>query len=269
MKDKKYILSFDVSTSSIGICLFEDLGEYGKLLLLTHFEPKVKENTQIERLKAKADLCVEKMVEDFSKYNVQRIVVEKPLLNSNSQKTAQILAMFNEYLTAKISEAFGLPIDFITVHDSRKYALPELLGGNGKMMSDFPKTVAGLKKNSWSKFLIMYLISQRYPNIQWLLNNNLKINKKNFDRADSIVAILGFMIMQGHWSKMKEVSFWKNVDLSYERCVEIIEKNVAYEKFAKDHVDNNKNLTREQKMQVKRKYLDEQFKIKEYLNVDY
>jgi RNase H-fold protein (predicted Holliday junction resolvase) len=269
MEDKKYILAFDVSTSSIGICLFEDLGTYGKLLLLTHFEPKVKENTQIERLKAKADLCVDKMVEDFSKYNIERIVVEKPLLNSNNQKTAQILAMFNEYLTTKISEAFDVPIDFITVHDARKYALPELLGENGKMMSDFPKTVAGLKKNNWSKFLIMYLISQRYPNIQWLLNNNLKINKKNFDRADSIVAILGFMIKEKHWEQMGDPSFWEGADFSYERCVEIIEKNVAYEKFAKEHIDNRKDLVKEQKMQVKRKYLDEQFRIKEYLNVDY
>ena len=148
MEDKKYILSFDVSTSSIGICLFEDLGDYGKLLLLTHFEPKVKENTQIERLNAKADLCVEEMIEDFSTYNIQRIIVEKPLLNSNSQKTAQVLAMFNEYLTVKISAAFNIPVDFITVHDARKYALPELLGENGKMMSDFPKTVAGSKKSN-------------------------------------------------------------------------------------------------------------------------
>lgn len=142
MEDKQYILSLDVSTSSVGICLFEDEGTTGKLILLTHFEPKVKKDTQLGKLKAKADLCVQKLTDDFSMYNISRIVVEKPLLNSVNQKTAAILAMFNEYLSNELSKLFELEIDFITVHNARKYGLPELLGKNGRMMSDFPKQVA-------------------------------------------------------------------------------------------------------------------------------
>jgi hypothetical protein len=42
MEDKKYLLALDVSTSCIGIALFEDLGTKGKLTLLNHVAPKVK-----------------------------------------------------------------------------------------------------------------------------------------------------------------------------------------------------------------------------------
>lgn len=269
MKDKKYILSLDVSTSSIGISLFEDLGEEGKLILLTHFEPKTKVDTQLERLKDKADLCVDKIKEDFKDYNIVKVVVEKPLLNSKNQKTAQVLAMFNEYLTNQIGKTLGLEIDFISVHQARVNALPELLGSNGKYMSDFPKEISGFKKSKWSKFLIMYLISQRFPKITWLLNRNLMVNKKNFDRADSIVAGLGFMIKQGTWKKMGDINYWEGVDLGYDRCVEIIEKNIAYEILSKElnKRKNNKEITNENVKKLKRNYLDKDFKIKDYLNV--
>jgi len=273
MKNKKYILGLDISTSTIGICLFEDLGEEGRLVVLTHFEPKISPSppTQLEKLIEKADLCLDKIKHDYhyDNYNITKIIVEKPLFNSINQKTAKILEIFNEYLTSKLGQFYGLEVDFVTVHNARKYGLPELVGKSGKLMSDFPKTVAGLKKSNWSKFLIMYLISQRYKDIVWLLNNNLKVNKKNFDRADSIVTVLGYMIKNMHWDKMKPIDYWKGCNLSYDRCVEIIEKNVAYEKFTKEHIDSNKKYSSTDKKKVKRKYLDEVFKIKNYLNVEY
>jgi hypothetical protein len=267
---QKYILSLDVSTSTLGISLFEDMGSYGKLVILTHFEPKLnpEPDTQLERLKEKADLCVEKLFLDFGDYNIVRIVVEQPLLNSVTQKIAKLLEIFNEYLTTKLSKKMNLPIDFISVDDARRYALPELMGKNGKMMSDFPKKISNLGKNEWSKFLIMYLVSQRYRGIKWLLNNALKVNKKNFDRADSVVACLGFMVKSGIWAEMGKKDYWEGADFSYERCVEIIEKNVAYEKFSSLHIDKNKDLKPEDKLKVKRKYLTEEFKITDFLNVD-
>ena len=36
------ILGLDVSTKTIGIAIFEDSGENGKLQLLTHITPKIK-----------------------------------------------------------------------------------------------------------------------------------------------------------------------------------------------------------------------------------
>jgi RNase H-fold protein (predicted Holliday junction resolvase) len=37
-----YIIGMDVSTKTIGVSLFEDKGESGKLLELTHVTPKIK-----------------------------------------------------------------------------------------------------------------------------------------------------------------------------------------------------------------------------------
>lgn len=273
MEQKKYILGLDVSTSTIGISLFEDLGKEGRLVVLTHFEPTITPNppTQLEKLIEKAELCLDKIKEDFhfEKYNITKIIVEEPLYNSINQKTAKILEIFNEYFTYKLGKFYNLKIDFITVHNARKFGLSELIGKNGKLMSEFPNSIAGLKKTAWNKFLIMYLISQRYKSITWLLNNNLKINKKNFDRADAIVTALGYMIKEGFWTNMESLDFWKDCDLSHERCIEVIEKNIAYERFSKEHIDKNKEYTPEEKKKVKRKYLDDVFKIKNYINVEY
>jgi RNase H-fold protein (predicted Holliday junction resolvase) len=40
--EKKYILGLDVSTKTIGIALYEDLGDKGALTVLTHVTPKIK-----------------------------------------------------------------------------------------------------------------------------------------------------------------------------------------------------------------------------------
>lgn len=53
-KEPNFILALDVSTSTIGIALFEDLGDSGELKLLHHVSPKVKpkpENKMEELLK--------------------------------------------------------------------------------------------------------------------------------------------------------------------------------------------------------------------------
>lgn len=269
MENKKYILGLDVSTSCIGVTIFEDLGDCGELVVLNHLEPKVKTDTYIEKLIAKAELCINKLYENYKDFNIVRIIIEKPLKNSKNQKTALMLEMFNEYFSHHLGLKFGLEVEFITVHNARKYGLPELLGDNGRMWSDFPKKVANMTKGKWSKFLIMYLVSQRYKNVVWLLNNNLKISKKNFDRADAIVAVLGYMVLQGHWEKMGNHDYWQNIDVTKERCVEIIEKNVAYEKFCKEHVDGKKEYKPKEKKKIKQRYLKEHFKIKEFINVEY
>ena len=41
-KEPEFLLALDVSTSTIGIALFEDLGSSGELKLLHHVSPKVK-----------------------------------------------------------------------------------------------------------------------------------------------------------------------------------------------------------------------------------
>ena len=43
-KEPNFILALDVSTSTIGIALFEDLGDSGELKLLHHVSPKVNQN---------------------------------------------------------------------------------------------------------------------------------------------------------------------------------------------------------------------------------
>lgn len=264
---KKFILSLDVSTSTVGCTLFLDEGDKGVLAELTHFELKSKVETRLEKYIAKADYAVLALHDKFSEYNIHKIIVEEPLLNSMNQKTANTLDLFNEYFCNKLEKEFNIPVEFISVNDSRKYALPELIGKNGRMYSDLPKLICNQKKSAWSKLLIMYLVSQRYKNIKWLLNNALKIDKNNFDRADSVVVGIGYMVKHGYWEKMGKFQHWGGMDISTEKCVEFITENINYENYCKTNIDKNKSLTPKEKRNQKLLCLRDNFNIGSFVNL--
>ena len=59
-KKPEFLLALDVSTSTIGIALFEDLGDKGKLAFLSHVSPKVKPQPE-----NKMEELFRKVIDDF------------------------------------------------------------------------------------------------------------------------------------------------------------------------------------------------------------
>ena len=96
-KEPEYILALDVSTSTIGIALFEDLGGKGELKLLHHVSPKVKPKPEnkMEELFRKVEIFQTEFLNKYADFGIKRVVIEEPLLQSNNVYTIATLLRFN------------------------------------------------------------------------------------------------------------------------------------------------------------------------------
>ena len=119
------VMGLDVSTRTIGMALFE---EDGKLLELTHITPKIKPQPEnkLEELFRKVD-AFEKVLTRYMDLDVQKVVIEEPLLNSNNVYTVGTLLRFNGMISKVVDDVLGVVPEFISSYDSRAYAFPELM----------------------------------------------------------------------------------------------------------------------------------------------
>ena len=119
------ILGLDVSTKTIGISLFE---EDGRLLELTHITPRIKPipETKLEELFKKVD-AFERLITRYIELDIEKVVIEEPLLNSNNVYTVGTLLKFNGMISKVVSEVLNIIPDFISSYDARAYAFPELI----------------------------------------------------------------------------------------------------------------------------------------------
>ena len=123
------ILGLDVSTKTIGISLFEDNGDNGKLQLLTHITPviKPKPTDNIELLIKKAQVFQFEFLEKYSDIDISRVIIEEPLLQSNNVNTVSTLLRFNGMICRSVYEVLNIVPEFISSYDARKFAFPDLM----------------------------------------------------------------------------------------------------------------------------------------------
>ena len=195
IRNNPKILGLDISTKTIGWALFESSSQ--KLLELTHFSPviKPKPEDKMEELLLKVDGFKEK-IEGYKDFNIERVVIEEPLLNSNNVWTVGILLRYNSMITRVIYEVLGLVPVFISTYNSRKFAWPDLVNENNKgkrvLFGGLPKTI-DKKEIVWKK------VSDAEPQITWLYTRNNTLKKECFDQADAYTCVLGYMRQQGLW----------------------------------------------------------------------
>lgn len=234
---KKYILSLDVSTTTIGAALFEDLGENGKLELLTHISPNIssKIKNPIEKLCLKSEIFEYEFRNKFSGFNIERIIIEEPLLKSNNVSTVASLLRFNGFISKFIYNELGLIPEYISSYDARAYGFPELV----KIRTKSSKTGESLKvskkaepvlfgdyvltptdeyyntltdeqklyykkesKKGWKlnkKYVVWERVNELYDNIGWLYDSKNELKKEMFDAADAICCGVGFMRKNKIW----------------------------------------------------------------------
>jgi hypothetical protein len=213
-KESKYLLSLDVSTSTIGIALFEDLGNRGKLKLLHHVSPKVKPKPQnkTEELFRKVEIFEEEFLSKYIDLNINKVIIEEPLLQSNNVYTIATLLRFNGMISKSIYDKIGIVSDFISSYDSRKYAFPELMAvrrfkKNGEALSEKaisrnePVLFGGYDFDIDKKMVVFEKVCDLEPQIKWILDKNNKLKKENFDMSDAYTCGLAFMKMTDKWSK--------------------------------------------------------------------
>lgn len=222
-------LGLDVSTSCVGVCLYEDTGEeYGKILDLTHV--KLKND---KRIKGLEELFVKgKSFERFIKgkyegITIDRIVIEEPLLTSNNAYTVETLIRFNTIVANSMYSMFGVVPELISSYEARLFSFPELVSvrkiNKQDKVYDRNTILKALKKSHVCLFgdfkfdidkktVMMECVNKVYD-IDWSVNRNDNIRKENYDSCDALVCILGYyrrLIYNG--TSPKVTSYTESVD---------------------------------------------------------
>lgn len=209
VEGKRFMLGLDVSSKTIGICLLEDDGsEYGKVVELTHISPKVSSKVKgIEQLFLKKRIFGE-WLSEYKGFGIKTVVIEEPLLKSNNVFTVSTLLRFNGMISDCIYETLGIVPEYISSYDARAYCFPELMsirkfGKDGspyayqkvrKSIKDCSLTLFGSYPWEIDKKSVLHgKVSDRFPDIEWMLDKKGELKKENFDAVDSYVALAGWL----------------------------------------------------------------------------
>jgi RNase H-fold protein (predicted Holliday junction resolvase) len=208
------ILGLDVSTKTIGIALFE---EDGKLLELTHITPKIKPlpESKLELLFKKVD-AFEKLLTRYIELDIEKVIIEEPLLNSNNVYTVGTLLKFNGMISKMVSEVLNVIPDFISSYDARAYSFPELMQIRTHNKKGEPYTEKEISKKKpvlfgnydWTtdkKMVIWEKVADLEPQIVWEYTKNNTLKKENFDMTDSYTCVRALMCRDGFWDCKQKV----------------------------------------------------------------
>lgn len=206
------ILGLDVSTKTIGISLFEDLGDNGKLQILTHITPivKPKPKDNIELLIKKAQIFQFEFLEQYSDIDIDRVIIEEPLVRSNNVNTVATLLRFNGMICRSVYEVLNLIPEFISSYDARKFAFPELMDIRKINKKGEPYTEKEIEKKQPvlfgghpyevdKKTVIWEKVNEREPQVVWVYDKHQRLSKENFDMTDAYACVLGQLRKEGKW----------------------------------------------------------------------
>lgn len=211
-KEPEFLLALDVSTSTIGIALFEDLGDKGKLKLLHHVSPKVKPKPEnkMEELFRKVEIFENEFLSHYSDMGITKVVIEEPLLQSNNVYTIATLLRFNGMISKSVYDTVGVVPEFISSYDARKYAFPELMAVRKFKKDGTPLPEKQIAKNNPvlfgdydfaidKKYVLWEKVCELEPQITWFYDKNNKLKKETFDTSDAYTAARGYMNKIGAW----------------------------------------------------------------------
>ena len=211
-ENKNYILALDVSTTTIGIALFEDLGGKGKLKLLHHVSPKVKPKpmTKMEELFKKIEIFEHEFLFKYKDIGITRVIIEEPLLQSNNVYTIATLLRFNGMISKSVYDTLGVVPEFISSYDARKYAFPELMvvrtfkkDGTAlpekAIAKNTPVLFGGYAFDVDKKYVLWEKVAELEPQVTWFYDKHNKLKKETFDTSDAYVAGIGYMKKSEIW----------------------------------------------------------------------
>jgi RNase H-fold protein (predicted Holliday junction resolvase) len=196
------ILGLDVSTKTIGIALFD---EEGKLWELTHITPKIKPkpDNKLEEQFRKVD-SFERLLTRYIELDIDRVIIEEPLLGSNNVNTVATLLRFNGMISKVVEEVLNVIPEFISSGDARRYAFPELVTKrthnkkgepyNEKQIArNKPVLFGGYDSKVDKKMVIWEKVATLEPSIVWEYTRNNTLKKENFDMTDAYACVLAVL----------------------------------------------------------------------------
>lgn len=206
---KEVYLGLDISTACIGVSIIVDDGsDYGKIVELTHINPKVSSKIKgIEQLFLKKKIF-EEFITKYKDFGIDHVVIEEPLLRSNNVLTVSTLLRFNGMISDCIYNVLGIVPNYISSYEAREYSFPELMAirkyGKDEKQYEFSKIYKEIKdcklvlfgSYPWTidkKMVLQEKVAEIFPDIEWLYNKKGELKKENFDASDSYIAFLGFL----------------------------------------------------------------------------
>ena len=217
----KIALGLDVSTQCIGICiLIDDGSEYGKIVELTHINPKVPTKIKgIEQLFLKKKIFEEFLVK-YKDFGIDEVIIEEPLLRSNNVNTVSTLLRFNGMVSDCVCNVLGIVPQYISSYDAREYSFPELMSirkyGKDEKQYEAKKIEKAIKDSKfvlfgsypWTidkKSVLQQKVAELFPQIEWIYNKKGDLVKQNFDASDAYVACLG-QINKERYGELNQVA---------------------------------------------------------------
>lgn len=204
-KNSNYVLSLDVSTTTIGIALFEDLGNSFELKLLHHVSPNIKPKptNKLEESFLKVELFEQEFLLKYKGFGITKVIIEEPLLQSNNVNTVASLLGFNRMIAKSVYDILGIVPHLISSYDARKFAFPELMAvrktkKNGEALTEKeisknkPVLFGGYSYTVDKKYVLWEKVSELEPQITWFFDKKNKLKKENFDMSDSYVVGLAY-----------------------------------------------------------------------------
>jgi len=211
-KEPEFLLALDVSTSTIGIALFEDMGTHGDLKLLHHVSPTVKPKpvSKMEELFRKVEIFEQEFLSNYADMGITRVVIEEPLLQSNNVYTIATLLRFNGMISKSVYDTLGVVPDFISSYDARKYAFPELMAvrrfkkdgtalAEKAIAKNLPVLFGDYSFDIDKKYVLWEKVAELEPQVTWFYDKNNKLKKETFDTSDAYTAARGYMNKMGIW----------------------------------------------------------------------
>ena len=236
------ILGLDISTTCIGASIIYDDGiNEPKIEKITHVAPKISNKIKkgIEDLILKKEIFEEEFLNSLVGLNITECVIEAPLIfamgNSNPTTVAQLLK-FNALLSEAVYKKLGIIPYYISSLNARIYAFPELMGvrkfnKNGDMydkkhiLKDIKTShivpFADYSFDCDKKNVVMNLVCEKYPEINWVYNKKGDFKKENFDACDSLVCSLAY-------SNLKRYGVLNNEIITFEEINNEKETEILY-----------------------------------------
>jgi len=195
-----YSWSLDISTTNVGMALWYENGE---LVELKHLELKVdrdipEEERYLHKASAFKEYIIKYKERVKEKYDgeIKNIFVEAPLSNTpvNINTTAKLLA-FNGIACYILNEVFNIPPYLISVYQSRKITLLDIIKKTKKRDGTIIETLS-FPKDVDKKHFIWERVSKLQPEINWFYNKNGKIKNQSYDMSDAyLVGISGLIVI--------------------------------------------------------------------------
>ena len=189
---KGIYISLDISTSCIGVSVFDERGE---LLDLTHLRLEADRDVLVDyRYIPKANHFRE-FITKYRANNIHGVFIEEPLSNTNqktSRDTTNKLLRFNGICCYIIHQELCVVPELISVYDVRFALCPELRDYNVKegkwvLQSGNKKKKTGMYTDATdAKMYIFKKISKLYPDVKWVYDKKGLLHKYSLDMSDAL-----------------------------------------------------------------------------------